>query len=302
MIGTQAAGIRLGSLPIEVRCADSGLRQLLETIWRTRLEAAPAHPELLLELTYDPSVDYGPSDELRWTDDELSSDLVVGRFDGFHLQLRIDPDPERLPQLDHYLLVVLHSALRRLGAIRLHAAACRWQERTLLFSGPKGSGKSTLALFLSRRGGLVLAEDQLLLRHSPWRLSGCDGRLRVTEENERYFFPEGLTEPATDYAGTLKKEIELGACCRPYEDFPLGELYFPRVGERLAVQPLPRKQVVARLCADLLPTHRFSHAAERLQFFDMLSDFAAAVQPFELELSPRLADLDALTDLLGGGR
>jgi hypothetical protein len=275
-------------------------------LFRVKLQPLDERPvDLKLSLRSQACPELAADDALTLSESgEIRSDLVCGRLSDqpLEVQLRIDPDSHRLPFLDHYLLVILNSVLRRLGGLRLHAAAAVLAGRTVVLVGPKGSGKSTLALAIGRAGGTVLGDDQIMLRRHPdgYRVSGCDGLTRLTAKTESFFFAQPLPDAAQDYGGTLKKELELGRLCSsaPGTEYRPQRLYFPEVGERTVAAPMSRQAVLLRLLKEILPTHRFSSPADREGLLGFLSDFLGSVECYGLQLSPHLKDLPRALELL----
>ena len=300
--------LRVGSLSIQLECPDPGIRSRLERLFRTRVEAVDGRCQLELAVLRSAEGPFGSSDRLEM---QTRQDTLVISSDAIFAELT-PGEPARAwlcvhpvaRELDHYLLVVLNSILRRLGAVRLHAAALRWRERTHLFVGSKGAGKTTLSLSLGRAGATVLAEDQVLVRRLPdssFRVSGGDGRMRLTAPTESHFVGQLDDVAPQDFAGTPKKEIELSrlvtAC--PFVDQPLECIYFPSVGTELRLEPMSARAVIQRLLADLLPIHRFASDEDRLGFFDSLLELVSGLRRYRLTLSPRLEELGRLEDLLG---
>jgi hypothetical protein len=206
--------------------------------------------------------------------------------------------------VEHYAVMHLQKLLQLLGRVRLHGAGVRLGQRTFVFLGDKGAGKSTLSLALGRAGGVVLADDQLVLRGDGagvW-VSGVDGGLRLTEATERHFFAEALGVEAQDFAGTLKKEVPLAdhVATRPGVDHVPDVVLFTRVGDRLAVAELSRQVAVRRILDVLVPLHRFAGPEDQRDFLRLVTSFVNAVEVFELSLSPDLGDLDRLAARLPG--
>jgi len=137
--------LRVGSLSIQLECPDPGIRSRLERLFRTRVEAVDGRCQLELAVLRSAEGPFGSSDRLEM---QTRQDTLVISSDAIFAELT-PGEPARAwlcvhpvaRELDHYLLVVLNSILRRLGAVRLHAAALRWRERTHLFVGSKGQAK-----------------------------------------------------------------------------------------------------------------------------------------------------------------
>lgn len=206
------------------------------------------------------------------------------------------------PTLEHYVAVFVHKLLQICGIVRLHGAAIEVGGRTHVFLGDKGAGKSTLALALGQAGGRVLADDQIVVRRRNGRMvvSGCDGHIRLTAESEHHFLKERLDAVPQDFAGTLKKEVRLDALVDaiPYQDRQAARLYFPRVARRFGVRPVARRDAVVRLLDAVAAAHRFAGPLDRWDLLRLVTDFVSDLECVDLELSPDLADLDRLVDLV----
>ncbi len=204
-------------------------------------------------------------------------------------------DPQTV---DHYMVMLIHKLLQLSGRLRLHGAAVVLLGRTYVFLGDKGAGKSTLSLALGRAGGIVLADDQLVLRRMKGALSvsGVDGDLRLTDETERHFFSEPIDAVQRDFTGTLKKEVPLGdlVLAEPRLDHAPDVLLFSRVGAELGIADFSRSAALRRIVDSVLHLHRFSGPDDMRDFLGMVTAFVNAVTVYELSLSPRLADLDGL--------
>ena len=53
------------------------------------------------------------------------------------------------------------------GLIPLHVSAVKYQNNLYLFGGPSGAGKSTVAKIIIEKGGVLLDEDQVIVRKNP---------------------------------------------------------------------------------------------------------------------------------------
>lgn len=235
--------------------------------------------------------------EAMWAEVLLDADPI-----GIRVLVR-QPDLIR-QDLHVHFGVVLNKILSLMDYVVLHAAAIRVRDSVHVFVGEKGAGKSTICLGLARAGGTVLGEDHVILRRagSGYLVSGGDERSRLTERTERYFFPQSLPVVAQDFAGTPKKEIRMGDFfpSRPYEDFPVHALLFPRVGNRFALLPLKPQAALLRLMKYTSHMQRFASAADQDRFLDFLNGFVATVATHEVELSPDLDDLERLARALRG--
>jgi hypothetical protein len=77
-------------------------------------------------------------------------------------------------------------------------------------------------------------------------------------------------------------------------------LFFPRVAERFAVRPAKRRAALLGLVQETGTMLRFGKQADYASFLDVLAGLIDGVPCYELELSPRLGDLDALAKFLDG--
>lgn len=201
------------------------------------------------------------------------------------------------------VMIAVYKMLWLLGRVQLHAAAVEVGGVANVFVGDKGAGKSTISLRLGRAGGVVLGEDHIMIRRQPddgFAVSGCDPNMRLTAKTERHFFAEELDELPRDYAGVLKKEVKAGRFVdsRPYRDVAVGRLFFSRVGERFAVEPMPRARALIRLLKAVRDRHRFAGRRDMADFLDFFADFVESAECFDLTLSPDLDDLDRLVSFL----
>jgi hypothetical protein len=174
-----------------------------------------------------------------------------------------------------------------------------------LFVGDRGVGKTTVTLRLAAAGGTLLCDDHVVIRRGrrDFTVSGCSARTRLTADTERFLFARPLRVAAQDFAGVLKKDVDAGDLCaaRPFRDYLADAVYFPRLGTRFHLRPMSRHEGMAALLRHWRSALRFRDAVQFGRCLDFFAALAAQVEPFELELSPRLADLDQLADRLSGG-
>jgi len=237
---------------------------------------------------------------------EIHTEVVSARIDLASRPVRVDVAVQEAGIVHFdvcvHLTVVLHKVLLLLDRIVLHAAAVRFAGRVSLFLGVKGAGKTTSSLRLGRAGATVLGDDHVILTrgHAGFRVSGCDERSRLDAKTERHFFPELLSIPPRDFAGTLKKEVPAREVfhSQPYTDHRPDLVFFTRVGTSFAITPLPRQATVLRLMRAAGQLQRFADPGDSSSFLDMLSDFARGVDAYDLQLSPDLRELDRLVQFL----
>jgi hypothetical protein len=132
--------------------------------------------------------------------------------------------------------------------------------------------------------------------------SGCEETARVTETAERFLFPAPLRVPAVDFGGLVKKEFRIAERfpAAPHREYRIDRLHFTRVGHRLAIASLTRPAALRRLVAHTAWCHRFVDAEDYGAYLRYLTDVVERVDAFDLELSPRLSELDRLPELLAG--
>jgi hypothetical protein len=204
-----------------------------------------------------------------------------------------------------HLTVAMNAVLFHFHRILLHAGAVRLGGRVHLFVGERGSGKTTVSLRLAAAGGTLLCDDHVVIRHGRrhFTASGCSARTRLTADTEQFLLARPLAIAAQDFAGMLKKDVDAGALCtsRPFRDYTAHAVYFPRLGTRFHLRRMSRHEGMATLLRHWRSALRFREAVQFKRCLDFFAAFAAQVESFELELSPRLADLDQLADSLTGG-
>jgi hypothetical protein len=309
--------VRFGSLDVRL---DAGHQRYLDVlpnalrVWPNVDDATEPDVELVARDGPERRPDVAERDDVLRLEGVGDRTRVLTAISELEVDATISPSRARLvvhtegqpaQALDVYIALQVQKLLQLLGCLRLHGAAVVLGERTHVFLGDKGAGKSTLALAAGRAGGIVLADDQLVMRRRKggiW-LSGVDGGLRLTERTERHFFQEPLDEEPRDFAGTPKKEIALGdhVRARPGVDARPHTLSFLRVGDRLAVHEITRHDATRRMLDTLLPQHRFGGAEDLRDFLALVRAFVSSVDTFELSLSPSLSDLEQLVARLHSG-
>lgn len=204
-----------------------------------------------------------------------------------------------------HLTVAMNAVLFHFRRVLLHAGAVQLGGRVHLFVGDRGAGKTTVTLRLAAAGGTLLCDDHVVIRRGRcnFTVSGCSARTRLTADTERFLFARPLRVAAQDFAGVLKKDVDAGDLCasRPFRDYAADAVYFPRLGTRFHLRPMSRHDGMATLLRHWRSALRFRDAVQFERCLDFFAGCAAQVDLFELELSPRLADLDQLADCLSGG-
>lgn len=326
--------VRFGSLAVTLRADDPFWEGALLRRFRARVEpdggprsAAGATPlataALTLDIRRDPAARPAPAtaesagpiedDILRMEHGEgrvfLLSEMMTLALDRSVQPGRAEitvhaPEPANEELLEHCFAIYVHKLLQLLGIVRLHGGAVEIDGAAHVFLGDKGAGKSTIALALGRAGGLVLADDQIAIRRTGGGgmfVSGCDGRIRLTEQSERYFLDTPLAAEPQDFAGVPKKEVALADLVHalPYEDRAARCLYFPVVGHRFGVRPIPPREAAVRILGAIVPAHRFVDPGDRLDLVRLVTDFVEPLRCADLELSPDLGEIARLVEHVG---
>ena len=312
--------IRFGSLTARLSCADPGRGEDVARIFGTSLK--PPTAELLARVDADIVLAEPPREEwpdrprippdgmvvLRHSDrrPEIHTENISVVLDLAATPARADfallrPHPSHFNLYVH-LAVVFHKLLFLMDRVVLHAAAVRLGGRVSMFLGDRGAGKSTIALRLARAGGTVLGEDHLILKRSGghFTVSGCDERSRLDAKTEGHFFDQPLPAEPIDFAGRFKKEMSAQQLFRsqPYTDDRADLLFFARPGTSFAITSVPRRIALLKLMEAAGKLQRFVDPTDRGRFLDMLSDFVATIQPYNLALSDDLRELDRLVRFL----
>lgn len=218
------------------------------------------------------------------------------------IRLQSDPHPPSDLEWRVHLSVVFHKLLMLLGRVYLHAGAVQIGNTASAFVGDKGSGKSTACLWLGRAGATILSDDHISVRQTDgeYFASGCEQVSRVTASTEAALLPQMLSVPARDFAGTLKKEFQVGDwfAIQPYHDVPLKRIFFPHVGARWQLHPLSPGSLTARLLDNTRASHRFANKEDYARHLRFFSQLAHQVEAFEVELSPDLNELANLAAFL----
>jgi hypothetical protein len=309
-----SALLRLGAFDVDVERCSRAHRELLEALFRTRLEPNGSGAPVDLQFAMvegGAGAGFGSTDALESREENgrlhFVSDLVAGWLDQrsrpHQLTLAVDIDHPRVRHLDHYLRIVCNAVLRRLDRLRLHAAAVKFGGTTSLFVGDKGAGKTTICLHLARAGGTVLGEDQVMVRRTTsgkYLVAGGDGLMRVTAKTEAHFFPAPLDAPTIVLAGVPKKELDARdvIACEPHHEYPPRRIFFPEIGESFEIQRLTGREALGRLAAPLGAIHRFTSDQDRRNFLMFLAGMTRELDCFALTLTPEIDDLAALSEFL----
>jgi hypothetical protein len=207
--------------------------------------------------------------------------------------------------LVHSLMIAFYRMLLELDCLHLHAAAVHWNGETSLFLGGKGAGKSTLCLALARAGATILGEDHVLVRRRGrgFAVSGCDANMRLTAQTEAALMPQPPAGREAFFGGVLKREFDLrqtGFDVRPFVDFEPCRIFFPTVGERVSIEPMRRARAMTRILDAIHDRHALAGAPDARLLLDYVGGLVESLEAYELELSPHLADLDAVVDFVAG--
>ena len=307
----------LGDLACDVLSTDDRYARMLAGAYGTRLLAHDGEgtrpADLRIAIRDDPRATPGlQTDRLTV---RRSSGLCILEADPMTWEVRPDESPCRVSVavrdpalredgLAYHFWILLNRTLLLVGRLTLHAAALAYRGSVSLFAGPKGAGKSTIAVALGRAGAEILADDHVIARRVRDHLgvSGCSGRLRVTAQTERQFLEGALGPETLDVPGLPKKEFPADRfyAARPHEERVVDRLFLLRLGERFDVRPAHRRAALLRLLAETGATLRFHDRSDYAELLAALADLVSRVPCYDLELSPRLADLDRLREFLDG--
>jgi hypothetical protein len=236
---------------------------------------------------------------------QIVTEALTAAVNSSHVTIEVAPGFSPYEVRVH-LTVALNKALLYVGVVRLHAAAVEFAGRVDVFIGGRGAGKTSVSLALASAGGTILGEDGVIVRNREGRftVSGADGTLRVLPDTEAHFFRTPLDITPQLFGGLQKKEMRVADrfAALPHVDRPLERLFFVRVGHDLRMQPLSQRATVVRLLETIRDDHRFGEGQDSSDILHYLSNLARAVPAFDLELSPRLADLSAFVEQVADPR
>jgi len=207
--------------------------------------------------------------------------------------------------LTTHFSVAFRRVLLEFGLFYLHAGAVERNASVSLFIGEKGAGKSTVCLRLAQEGGRLLSDDHVLVkrRRGRYLVSGSDRIARITSDTERFLFRRPLEIEARDFAGTAKKEFATAALfhCSPFQDHPIQNVFFPRVGREFSIRPISEAAATLRLLTGNKHGLRFTDRKDYESFLGFFSGMVAGKRIFDMELSPDPADLNQLVAFLRNG-
>lgn len=136
-----------------------------------RIDSVLSFPQLpVCEDGDDPDVtiDYGSVVETASSRRGYRRKQMLDQFryeiiDGGRVTIELLPACSIKNVSDLVLSRVLTAVVYQRGLLPLHASAVWWNDRLIAVCGPSGAGKSTLAAAMAQRGGLVVADDILVL-------------------------------------------------------------------------------------------------------------------------------------------
>jgi hypothetical protein len=163
---------------------------------------------------------------------------VFSRDDRELYYLRAEPGFD-VPHTEHVIKYPLRVMLREAGFAQVHAAACRFRGKGLLYLGEKGRGKSTLLVQTMGRGARQVGNDMGYLR--PAAGGGC----------EMIAFPhmtrvaEGTVSDSERLRTGLAREAKTGDYLRsPVFNGGKEEFYFPVLQRIWGADPVCRRTPV----------------------------------------------------------
>lgn len=320
--GARSTGaLRIGSLGVHIDAPRPIYLEDLAAIFSTELHrcddvpATGLHLEIA-ELSGPPNVKVPPDGIVITPESALYTEAMFAQtaLDGSRPHARLNVFVPDLSDDERriYLVVLLNKILVWMGYTRLHASAISLDGKANVFIGDRGAGKSTICAYLAGRGGLVLADDDVILHHdgNAYAVSGCDETMRIMDDAETHLFGR-LDVPARDFSGFAKKEIVTAErfAGEPYIDHNLDRMFFPRVGGDFSVKRLSSGQLVMRLMSALaggarwrpVPASRFAAAQDHARTLSYIADVADRVSAYELTLSRDFVGLDRLFEFLKSG-
>ncbi len=283
----------------------------MAAIYAAPLHATDAVPpaELYLDIFEDteaPNVQVPPDGLLILPNGELHTEAMYTQSTSANgvprVRLMVINTGLRMEKRHMYLVVLLNKIFFQMGYMRLHSSAVALKGKANAFIGERGAGKSSTCAYLARRGGLILADDDVMMRFDGQSVlvSGCDERMRVMPDTEAHLFGHLDVEPQM-FGGFLKKEIKTASkfTTDPYVDHPLHRIFFPSVGDAFSIKRLPPSQLIMRLMTILAPANRYADHRDQLNTLTQLTAIADRVSVFDLTLSRDFRGLDDLYEFLG---
>ncbi len=300
--------LRLGSLVIHVDAPRPIYLEDLAAIYGVPLhdagdvQFAGLHLEIV-EVPGPPSVEVPPDGMVITPDGTLHTEAMFAQtaLGGGESRVRLTvlTTALREDKRHMYLVVLLNKIFFWMGYTRLHASAISLDGKGSIFIGDRGAGKSSICAYLAGRGGLVLADDDVMLHYdgNSCAVSGCDETMKFMDDAEKHLFGR-LDVPVADFGGIPKKEIVTAErfATEPYVNHGLDRIFYPRVGEGFAVKRMSSSQLVMRLMSTLVQANRFAGAQDPALTLGYVVDVADQVAAYELNLS---RDFDGLDQLFG---
>jgi len=134
---------------------------------------------------------------------------------------------------------VIGMLLHQRGGVVLHASSVSVGGRAILFCGVSGEGKSTLAANLSMRGYPMVSDDVCLVSFPKDGIPAIIADARNLKLTEACIVALGLDEKRGDpVRGFTGKSYVTPPVRWERDELPIGEIYFLRSGDVLAIAPL----------------------------------------------------------------
>jgi hypothetical protein len=199
---------------------------------------------------------------------------------------------------------ILGFALRRRGALSLHASAVTVGESALLMVGGHGRGKSTTAAALARRGCALITDDVMHLRPggSGWFAEPFAAGLRLWPEAVTLVFGPDVSLPRITPTWDKRVLEAPGFDVTPTaRAVPVRWIAFlePREAGAQAprLSPIGAAESVVALAANSSASHLLDHEA-RANEFGALGDLVSRVRCTKAVASDRPGTLQPFVDLL----
>jgi hypothetical protein len=199
---------------------------------------------------------------------------------------------------------ILGFALRRRGALSLHASAVRVGAGALLMVGGHGRGKSTTAAALTRRGCALITDDVMHLRRgdSGWLAEPFAAGLRLWPEAVTLVLGPEVSLPRITPTWDKRLLYEPGFGTTPASPpIPVRSIAFLEAREAgpsaPRLSPIGSAESVVALAANSSASHLLDDEA-RVAEFEVLGDLVRRVRCIKAVASDRPGTLPSFVDLI----
>ncbi len=177
----------------------------------------------------------------------------------------------------------------------LHASAVTVAGGAVVFAGPSGAGKSTLALLLARSGCPLIADDFLIA--SPDSVQGIYRRVKVHDARLSRTLGTGWRILNAGVPGQ-KRIVELDKDVVPGFT-PIRAIVVPRVGNRLAVEPLDPGETLSAIAPPSLSGLLGGNPASLNRIADLVNHFPCYQLTHDARIFEDSDELQRIIERLG---